>query len=74
MTLLVAQERHNICLQLFESSEIVNQKYVVKPVYYVLMEKVKSEYPIKYLKAGPELEETIQELNKSIDELKKTLD
>lgn len=47
-----------------------NFKQILKPVYFALMNFMKDEYPNEYLKAGDELKETIDEINKRIEKYK----
>jgi hypothetical protein len=44
---------------------------MLKPVYYLLMEELKEEFPTEYLKAGKELTETINDLKKEVEYLRK---
>lgn len=74
LLLLLAQERYDLCRSLFEDKESsIDLKSVIKPIYYVLMETLKNEFPYEYLKAGPELADAIEELQKSVQKLKSQL-
>lgn len=69
--LLMAKEQYEICREIFEDKiGELDLRSILKPTYYVLMEKMKKEFPVEYLKAGPELEETIKEINNMINDLK----
>lgn len=65
--LLLAKKQFTLAKDIF-NNEAVNYKQILKPVYYALMNFMKSEYPSEYLKAGAELQETIEEI---IDEVGK---
>jgi len=71
MLLLLAKEQYNICLSLFKDISNLDFKMLLKPIYFVLMEFFKEEYPQEYLKAGDELKETIIEIKDAIKQLKK---
>ncbi len=69
--LLIAKKQIKIVLELF--IELPTLKKVLKPIYYLLMEELKEEFPNEYLKAGRELIETIKELKYEIDRLQKNV-
>lgn len=58
---LIAKSQYNLVKELFES-DIVNYKQIIKPVYFAFMTYLKDEYPNEYLKAGSEMDETINEI------------
>ncbi|MET6996388.1 tetratricopeptide repeat protein [Chitinophaga defluvii] len=72
MFLLIAKERYSACLSLFEESR-VDFKTMLRPIYFLLMEYLKKDFPLEYLKAGEELQDTIKELKVVIDLIKKRL-
>lgn len=69
--LLIARKDYKILLDLFDGTEDVDYKAMLKPVYYLLMEELKEEFPTEYLKAGKELTETINDLKKEVEYLRK---
>ena len=69
--LLIAQNKRHEALELFEKSESNDLRIMLKPVYYLLMEELKAEFPTEYLKAGKELTETINDLKKEVEYLRK---
>jgi tetratricopeptide (TPR) repeat protein len=71
--LLIARRDYKVIIDLFEKSNEFDLKIMLKPVYYLLMNELKGEYPAEYLKAGKELGETINELQNEVEELRKTL-
>ncbi len=68
--LLIAKGLIRDALNFFEDHSRFDLKAMLKPIYYILMENMKEEFPNEYLKAGKELEETIKELKKEIINLK----
>ncbi|WP_183573719.1 tetratricopeptide repeat protein [Mucilaginibacter sp. X5P1] len=68
--LLLAKEEYKVALDFFADNAIVDFKGILKPVYFVLMDILKKEYPLEYLKAGEEFKDTIEELKISINRLK----
>ena len=71
--LLLAKEEYKIALNLFMDNTVVDFTAILKPVYFVLMDILKKEYPLEYLKAGEEFKDTIEELKTSINRLKKNI-
>ena len=59
--LLIAKKKYALAKDIF-NSEVINYKQILKPVYYALMNFMKNEFPNEYLKAGSELQETIEEI------------
>ncbi len=59
--LLIAKKQYALAKDIF-SSNVIDYKQILKPVYYALMNFMKTEYPSEYLKAGSELQETIDEI------------
>lgn len=70
LLLLIAKGKYNLCLSLFEETE-VDFKTMLKPIYFALMEYLKNEFPFEYLKAGDEFKDTIVEIKKMIEAIKK---
>ena len=70
--ILIAKKQFNMVKLLFDWEQI-NFKQIIKPVYYAFMRYIKDEYPNKYLKSGPELEQTIVEIISEIERLKTLL-
>lgn len=71
--LLLAKEEYKIALNLFMDNAVVDFRAILKPVYFVLMDILKKEFPLEYLKAGEEFKDTIEELKTSINRLKKNI-
>jgi len=69
--LLIAKKEYKFALDMFSDSNDYDLKNMMKPVYYVLMEELKEDFPMEYLKAGKELTETINDLRKEVEELRK---
>ncbi len=69
--LLIAKKQQKTALELFNDSEHFDLKTILKPVYFVLMEDLKKEFPLEYLKAGKELSETINDLKKEVAYLRR---
>ncbi len=68
--LLIAKGRLTEANELFQQTEFIDLKQMLKPIYYALMELLKEEYPKEYLKAGEELQDTIKEVLETIDSYK----
>ncbi len=69
--LLIAKKEYKVALEIFENKDDIDYKSMLKPVYYLLMEELKEEFPTEYLKAGKELTETINDLKKEVEYLRK---
>lgn len=69
--LLIARKDYQVTLDLFAESNDIDFKAILKPVYYLLMGELKEEFPTEYLKAGKELTETINDLKKEVEYLRK---
>lgn len=69
--LLIAKKEYKVALEIFERKDDIDYKVMLKPVYYLLMEELKEEFPTEYLKAGKELTETINDLKKEVEYLRK---
>jgi len=69
--LLIAKKEYKTSLELFDESNEYDLKTILKPVYYLLMGELKNEFPMEYLKAGKELTETINDLKKEVEILRK---
>ncbi|MBX3253510.1 MAG: tetratricopeptide repeat protein [Chitinophagaceae bacterium] len=69
--LLVAQKEYNAALKMFDETNGLDLRSMLKPVYYLLMTELKNDFPMEYLKAGKELTETINDLKKEVEYLRK---
>ncbi len=72
-TLLLAKKEYKTALELFADNKVIDFKIMLKPFYYVLMESLKKEYPLEYLKAGDEFQDTIKEIKLKINKLQKKI-
>lgn len=72
-TLLLAEKQYNFALKIFKDREKDSLIERFKPVYYATLYYLKDEYPVEYQKAGPELQETIQEIIEQVEEVRKDL-
>lgn len=68
--LLIAKKKYDIALNMFNDSSEVDFKNMLKPIYYLLMNELKEEFPMEYLKSGKELKETINDLKKEVEYLR----
>lgn len=68
--LLIAIKKYDIALDMFSDSNDFDLKAMLKPVYYLLMNELKEDFPMEYLKAGKELTETINDLKKEVEYLR----
>jgi tetratricopeptide (TPR) repeat protein len=68
--LLIAKQEYKVCLSLFENESEVDFKTIIRPVYFALMECLKSDFPNEYLKAGDEYKDTMKEINETIIDLR----
>lgn len=68
--LLISEKQHYLAKKLLELKEY-NLKEKLKPTWYALMTYMQDEYPNEIKKMGSELEESVNEIIKSIEELKK---
>ena len=66
---LIAKKQYNFVKLLFQN-EVVDYKQILKPVYYAFMQYLKEEYPNEHLKAGSEMDETIEEIIKEIEKVR----
>lgn len=66
---LAAKKQFNLLSGLFEEGE-VDYRQILKPVYYAVMRHMKDEFPNEYLKAGSELNETIDEIIVKIEKVR----
>lgn len=71
--LLLAKKEYQIALEIFNDNTLVDFKSILKPFYFVLMEALKKDYPMEYLKAGDEFQDTTSELKTNINRLQKLL-
>jgi len=62
---LISRGQLNACYELFCLNDN-KLKDILRPIFYSLMGFMKEEFPNEYLKAGKELQETINEINKEI--------
>ena len=69
--LLIAKKEYNLALDMFTDSNDLDLKTMLKPIYYLLMNELKEDFPMEYLKAGKELTETINDLKKEVEYLRK---
>jgi TPR repeat protein/GTPase SAR1 family protein len=69
---LIASKQYNLTKQLF-SSQIIDFKQILKPLYYAFMRYNKEEDPNEYLKAGAEMNETIEEIINEIEKVRKLM-
>lgn len=68
--LLIAKREYTVVLDLFNKSNEVDFKVMLKPIYYLLMDELKNP---EYLKAGKELNETIKDLREEVEDLRKKI-
>jgi len=71
--LLLAKKEYQVALNIFNDISTVDFKTILKPFFFVLMEALKKDYPLEYLKAGEEFHDTISELKTKINSLQKLL-
>ena len=71
LNLLIAKGQYNAAYSLFKDDSLIDLKQIERPVYYALMNYMKNEYPLEYLKAGDELKEMIIEIIGDIEKYKK---
>jgi len=71
-SLLLAKQQYKLAFQLFNDKG-AELKIILKPVYFVLMDLMKNEYPLEYLRAGDEFTDTIQEIKSNINKLQKRI-
>lgn len=69
---LIAKKQYNLIKQLF-TSEVIDYRQKLKPVYYAFMRYLKEEYPNEHLKAGAEMDETIDEIISEIEKVRKLM-
>lgn len=69
--LLIAKKKYDVALDVFSDSNDFDFKIMLKPIYYLLMDELKEDFPMEYLKAGKELTETINDLKKEIEYMRK---
>ena len=68
--LMIAKKDYKVLKELFIESNDFDLKIMLRPIYYLLMEELKDDFPNEYLKAGKELVETIDELRKEVEDLR----
>ncbi len=69
--LLIAKKEYDVALDMFNNNNDLDLKTMLKPIYYLMMNELKEDYPMEYLKAGRELTETINDLKKEVEYLRK---
>lgn len=69
--LLIAKKEYELTLDMFSDSNDLDLKTMLKPIYYLLMNELKEDFPMEYLKAGKELTETINDLKMEVEYLRK---
>jgi Tfp pilus assembly protein PilF len=69
--LLMAKKEYHAALNILNSAKHDEFKAMLKPVYFLLMEELQDEFPSEYLKAGKELTETINDLKKEVEDLRR---
>lgn len=69
--LLIAKKEYDIALDMFSDNNDLDLRTILKPIYYLMMNELKEDYPMEYLKAGKELTETINDLKKEVENLRK---
>jgi TPR repeat protein/Fe2+ or Zn2+ uptake regulation protein len=66
---LIAKKQYQLVSQLFLSDGI-DYRQKLKPVYFAFMRYLKEDYPTEYLKAGAEMDETINEIVGKIEKVR----
>jgi len=66
LTLLLAKKQYHFALKLF-NNEKTGLKTRFKPIYYALMHFLKEEFPDEYLRMGPELKQTVDEIIEEVN-------
>lgn len=71
LLLLLAKKQYPYLLEYFtgEEGKKVNSKDRFKPIYYALMYYLQDEYPLEYLRMGPELKETVDEVRAKAEQM-----
>lgn len=69
--LLIAIKEYDVALDMFSDNNDLDLKTMLKPIYYLMMNELKEDYPMEYLKAGKELTETINDLKEEVEYLRK---
>jgi len=68
LLLLMAKKQYHLALKLFnENPNHLKDRF--KPIYYALMQFLKDEYPDEFRKMGTELEETVNEIMRTIKQM-----
>lgn len=70
INLLIVEKQYYLAKKLLELEEY-NLKEKLKPTWYALMTYMQDEYPNEIKKMGSELQESVNEIIKNIEELKK---
>jgi len=68
---LMSKGEFNQVAEIFKHEDF-NFKQILKPVHFALMNYMKDEHPNEYLKAGAEIQETIDEIIDEVELLKST--
>ncbi len=69
--LLIAKKEYSAALEMFSDSNDFDFKTKLRPIYYLLMDELKDDFPMEYLKAGKELTETINDLKMEVEYMRK---
>ncbi|WP_241331352.1 hypothetical protein [Chryseobacterium arthrosphaerae] len=69
---LIASKQYNLLMQLF-SLQMIDFKQILKPLYYAFMIYNKDENSNEYLRAGSEMNETIEEIINEIEKVRKLM-
>lgn len=69
---LIAKQQYQQVLDYFQSPKTreFHGFDKLKPIYYALMHYMKDEYPNEYLKMGPELTETVEEIIAKVEQMR----
>ncbi|WP_375447377.1 hypothetical protein [uncultured Fibrella sp.] len=68
LKLLLAKKQYHTTYKYFQQEEW-QLKDRFKPLYYATMYFLQDEYPTEYLRMGPELAETVQDILKEVDQM-----
>ncbi len=65
---LLMRKQHHSAYALFQDFPALKDE--LKPIYYALMTLMKEEYPKEYLKMGEEIESTVEQILKRIEDMR----
>ena len=73
LMLLIAKDQSWVVYEIFSRGEGIRLKLKdrLKPLWYALMYFMQEEHPSEYLKMGPELKETVEEIIARVEEMRK---